>query len=309
MRIAIVSRQYPPDTGGGGVASYYATLAPALCQAGHDVTVITRGYPPRAYEEQSVHVIRIGAKRPVPGIARALRPLSLHHLLYLSAVDSALTDLRPDVVLTPESLADCGWYLARPRRSRAPVVVHLMSGVRMLSHLNPMPLRYFGGWALVPLEDWVVRRADSLTTLSRAMAEWTRATFRLGARPVEVIANPVDTVLFQPGPEAAGPQKILYVGRLEWGKGCGVLAQTIGRVVHEVPEVRMRFVGKDTPTAPGGVSMQRYMERLFSRDGVLPAVSFAGPRPRGELPDEYRSATVCVVPSHWETFGNVCLEA
>ncbi|MGQ0572516.1 MAG: glycosyltransferase, partial [Armatimonadota bacterium] len=42
---------------------------------------------------------------------------------------------------------------------------------------------------------------------------------------------------------------------------------------------------------------------------VLPAVSFAGPRPRGELPDEYRSATVCVVPSHWETFGNVCLEA
>lgn len=309
MRIAIVTRQYPPDTGGGGVATYYATLAPALCQAGYDVTVITRGYPSRSYEEQGVHVIRIGSRHPLPGISRALRLVSLHHLLYQWPVDSVLTDLRPDVVLTLESLADCAWYLARPRRRRAPVVVQLMTGIRMLSQLNPMPLRYFGGWALVPLEEWVVRRADYLSSLSRAMAEWARPAFRLGARHVEVIANPVDTVLFRPGSELPDPHNILYVGRLEWGKGCHVLAQAIGRVASEFPNVHARFVGKDTPTAPGRGSMKDYLERLLSRDGVLTAVSFAGPRPQVELPHEYRSATVCVVPSFWETFCNVCLEA
>jgi len=309
MRIAVVTHQYPPDTDWGGVATYYETLVPYLAMNGHEVTVITWGRPARSYVERGVKVRRIPPKRPFPGLSMALGVFSLHHVLYQWAVDSVLTELRPDIVLTPESMADCGVYLARPRRRRAPVIVQLMSGVRMLSTLNAVPPKQFGGWSMLLLEQWVVLRADCLSTLSQAKAEWARDNLRLASRPIEVIANPVDILHFRPNLTHADDHLVLYVGRLQWGKGCHILAQAINRILRQMPETRFRFVGKDTQTAPGERSMKRYLEEILRAGGALGSVSFADHCPRADLPAEYGAAAVCVVPSFWETFGNVCLEA
>lgn len=309
MRIAVVTHQYPPDTDWGGVATYYETLTPYLAMNGHDVTVITWGRPARSYVDRGVKVIRIPPKRPLPGLSMALGVFSLHHLLYQWAVDSVLTELHPNIVLTPESMADCAVYLARPRRRRARVIVQLMSGVRMLSSLNAVPPKQFGGWSMLILEQWVVLRADCLTTLSHAKAEWARDNLRLASRPIEVIANPVDISHFRPNLTHTDDHLVLYVGRLQWGKGCHILAQAINRILRQMPETRFRFVGKDTETAPGGRSMKRYLEEILRAGGTLGSVSFADHCPRAELPAEYGAAAVCVVPSFWETFGNVCLEA
>jgi glycosyltransferase involved in cell wall biosynthesis len=62
------------------------------------------------------------------------------------------------------------------------------------------------------------------------------------------------------------------------------------------------LVGSD-----GGATEQ--LERRAAELGVREAVRFAGARAREELPPIYRSAAVCAVPSRFEAFPYVALEA
>ena len=41
LRILFLSREYPPETGGGGIGSYVHTMAHALAGRGHDVHVLS----------------------------------------------------------------------------------------------------------------------------------------------------------------------------------------------------------------------------------------------------------------------------
>src|SRR5207245_2588320 len=76
------------------------------------------------------------------------------------------------------------------------------------------------------------------------------------------------------------------------------------------PQARVRFVGQDHPSGPGGASMSDHLRRRL-RDAGVPdaAVEFRGAVARTALPAVYRSAAVCVVPSLYENFPYTCLEA
>ena len=95
---------------------------------------------------------------------------------------------------------------------------------------------------------------------------------------------------------------ILYVGRLEPLKG-------VERVIRALPlmppEAQLLVVGGDSRSR----TEERRLERLAAAEGVRARVKFIGTVAHEMLPDYYRAADVCVVPSHYESFGLVALEA
>jgi D-inositol-3-phosphate glycosyltransferase len=129
---------------------------------------------------------------------------------------------------------------------------------------------------------------------------------------VYVIPAGVDLDLFKPGDQAAardqlglnGDRMLLYVGRLEPIKGLEVLMYTLGSM-EESGNVRLLVIGGDGEHDEGHQKMMGLAKELNIEDRV----DFLGSLSHGLLPLYYQAVDVCVVPSYYESFGLVALEA
>jgi D-inositol-3-phosphate glycosyltransferase len=135
---------------------------------------------------------------------------------------------------------------------------------------------------------------------------------------VRVIPCGVDVELFRPGDGAAARARLgldaehilLFVGRPAPIKGLEVLLQALVRLkAYGFARSRLRvvIVGGDRDE---GRSDERTRLRVLSDTlGVGDWIDFKGPQPQAALPEYYRAADLCLVPSHHESFGMAALEA
>jgi D-inositol-3-phosphate glycosyltransferase len=125
----------------------------------------------------------------------------------------------------------------------------------------------------------------------------------------------VDTELFAPGDRGAarraleldaGPT-LLWVGRLAPIKGLDTLLGAVERLRAAGTGARLLIVGGDADEPRNGheAALRERIERL----GLAAAVRFLGPQPQDVLPAYYVAADVTVLPSYYESFGMVALEA
>lgn len=132
---------------------------------------------------------------------------------------------------------------------------------------------------------------------------------------VAVIPCGVDTELFAPGDPAAardalalppGPV-LLYVGRLTPIKGLDTLLEAMARLDGTLPRARLLIVGgeADEPLDGHAAELRRRLRAL----GLERRVTFVGAQPQERLRDYYRAADVTVLPSYYESFGMVAMEA
>jgi D-inositol-3-phosphate glycosyltransferase len=177
----------------------------------------------------------------------------------------------------------------------------------------------------VDCERQIINSVDRLTAanpLEKAQMIWL-----YGADPakIEVIPCGVDLQLFHPLPQAEAKahldhelpkdhKMVLFVGRIEPLKGIDVLLKAVALVLGEHHELRdgicLCIVGGEPDADPA--NMNREMARLHEmreRLGISDVVTFLGKREQQALPYHYSAAEVCVVPSHYESFGMVALEA
>ena len=138
-----------------------------------------------------------------------------------------------------------------------------------------------------------------------------------GAAPSRIATIPcgVDTELFVPGDRAAARARLglderpvlLWVGRVAPIKGLDTLLDAVARLRTTGLAVRLLIVGGDAdePMSEHELSLRRRIEAL----GLADSVSFVGPQPQGVLPLYYAAADVTVLPSYYESFGMVALEA
>jgi D-inositol-3-phosphate glycosyltransferase len=133
-----------------------------------------------------------------------------------------------------------------------------------------------------------------------------------GPERITVIPCGVDTELFQPRSQAVakdllelpGNPLLLYVGRLQPIKGL----ETLLGAMRLLPEpVRLLIVGgdQDEPEDSHGEHLRRRVTAL----GLGARVRFLGPQRQDRLPLFYASADATVMPSYYESFGMVALEA
>jgi D-inositol-3-phosphate glycosyltransferase len=108
-------------------------------------------------------------------------------------------------------------------------------------------------------------------------------------------------------------QILLYVGRFDPRKGietlvkaCALLAS--GKNGFEPTPIRLVIVGGSDPKQADGRERQR-IEHLVQELGLAEQTTFAGRVGHDQLPLYYTAADLCVIPSHYEPFGLVAIEA
>ena len=132
---------------------------------------------------------------------------------------------------------------------------------------------------------------------------------------IAVIPCGVDTALFAPGDaEAAraalglpGGPLLLYVGRIAPIKGLETLLDALGCLRGAGHPARLVVVGGETDERRDGHDTE--LRRRASRQGLADAVTFVGAQPQPRLRDYYVAADATVLPSYYESFGMVALEA
>jgi glycosyltransferase involved in cell wall biosynthesis len=118
---------------------------------------------------------------------------------------------------------------------------------------------------------------------------------------ISVIPNGVDLAQFSASDEPPNPQQILFVGRLVPQKGIDVLLRAFGAILHRHPDAMLVIAGDG--------QQRLYLERLARFLGLRQRVCFLGWQSRDELAKLYRACAVTAVPSLYEPFGLVALEA
>jgi len=164
-------------------------------------------------------------------------------------------------------------------------------------------------------ESRIVGAADRLVAANDV--ERAQLVGEYGAEPARIASIPcgVDTDLFRPGTSAVaraalgldeGPL-LLYVGRIAPIKGLATLLDAVARLSARIPGLRLLVVGgeADEPLDGHEITLRRRTAAL----GIDGAVRFVGAQPQHALRDFYGAADALVLPSYYESFGMVALEA
>jgi len=164
-------------------------------------------------------------------------------------------------------------------------------------------------------ETRIIASAERLVAAS--VAERAHLVRHMGADPDRIAVVPcgVDTELFTPGAADAaratlglgdGPL-VLYVGRLAPIKGLETLLDAVALLARRGRRPRLVIAGgeADEPRDGHEADLRRRIETL----GIADVVGFVGAQRQEVLRHHYVAADVTVLPSHYESFGMVALEA
>jgi glycogen(starch) synthase len=160
------------------------------------------------------------------------------------------------------------------------------------------------------VERWMARRADAVIVCSYYMRGHVADIFDIDERRIVVIPNGIDPSELRPAAdlqslraEFAAPHEklVLFVGRLVYEKGFQLALDAMPGVVERVANVRFLVAGSGTHEA----ELKQQAERL----GLSAHGGFLGWIGDDVLHSLYRIADLCVVPSIYEPFGLVALEA
>jgi glycogen(starch) synthase len=309
LRILFVSAEYPPETGGGGIGSYVASIAPALVKLGHEVHVLScvPGQENRDYFDNGVHIHRRKRIwiRGLGLVSRWLNLTGIHARLLLGLstfIEHRRLGIMFDVLEYPDWHAE-GWCFAAFRNR--PLVAYLQTPL-------PLVLRY-NGLRQGPdhklssaLEKMACRRADLVTSVSQLLLQELEKINWLDGRKVEVIPYPIDWPKWsQAKPVSKTAPIALFVGRMETRKAPELLVKAIKLVRRLVPEAEALLVGKNSGQRDG----LSYLEWMKSSTADIAGCRFVDQVPREALVDILSQCRVLVLPSQFEALGMVALEA
>lgn len=303
-----VARLGERDTGGMNV--YLLQVARELGRAGVKVDVFTRCHDPA-----DPQVIQLGDNARVVHITAGgfdERKENLYGVIpeFLSNLDAfqRSENVRYDLVHSHYWLSGrAGIELSRRWNVPHVATFHTLARLKLQARAGEQEsaLRVATESALLDSVDGVV--------VSTA-AEATEISRLYGVSParMQVIAPGVDLDLFRPTDRDEARDRlginesnvVLYVGRLEPLKGVDILVRAVAEL-EMAGNTRLLIVGGDLKADP----LAGRLRGLACSLGIADNVTFAGAVPQSELPTYYGAADVMVLPSHYESFGLVALEA
>lgn len=169
----------------------------------------------------------------------------------------------------------------------------------------------------------VLRRAQLIIAATQAEQAQLQFLYHADRRKIVIIPPGVDTSRFYPIPADEARQAIglpaegqilLYVGRIEPLKGVDTLIQSLADLcregLQECHPHTLVIIGGDVNAAPEAMNAELVRLQALARDlGISDMVLFLGKRDQDWLPYYYSAADALVMPSHYESFGMVALEA
>jgi len=325
-RIAFLSYHTSPlaPLGGretGGLNVYVRELALELAARGHDVDIYTRRADPDAPE-----VVPLAVQLEPGGGATA----RLVHVdagppryepkdalpAYVDAFEAGVAAfaereaLRYDVLHSHYWLSGVAGERLKARWGVPHIAMfHTLGEVKTRSRISehePVPR--------IDAERVIARDADRIIVASRDELELLVRHYGADAGRIAVVPCGVNLGMFQPVDKEEARAELglrdddrilLFVGRIEPLKGVDILLGAAAQLKSE-PDCFVLVIGGDSAAKDGEMA---HLRHLASQLGIAERVNFMGAVDHERLPLFYSAADVCVVPSFYESFGLVALEA
>lgn len=308
----------------GGMNVYVRDLSRELARQGIAVDAFTRSqdsYVPMishglGYGARVIHV-KAGPEQPIP-ISEVAQ--------YLDEFALAVEQFAAEEGVTYDLIHSHYWLSGlvagklKERWHNIPVV-HMFHTLGRMKNRVATSDRELAPPERIEGEQEVIEVADRIvaaTPAEQAQLHWLYGN-RTGK---EIVVSPgVDLDKFRPLPKEAAKahvgipvrdRNILFVGRIEPLKGVDTLLQAMALIQDRYPtaveNVDVTIIGGDPWANDPDLEMAR-LQAMREQLGIHDIVTFIGARDQNELPFYYAAAEIVVMPSHYESFGMVALEA
>ena len=301
----------------GGMNVYVREVARALGRLGFEIDVFTRSQDPAIPEVvrlgPGARVIHVSAG-PARPIARAAVADHLEEFAERMEAFRTRERVRYDLVHSHYWLSGLAG-LDVARRWDVPLV-HMFHTLGAIKNAVARGSNDTEPEERLAAEIRIAKEADRIVASN--LVERADLAWHLGANPgrVAVIPCGVDVELFRPRPTAPARARLgldaehvlLFVGRLTPIKGLETLLRALSVLRADglsAARLRLLVVGGTKGEEAGSGHLRRLAHDL----GIGDWVDFRGPQPQGVLTDYYAGADVCLIPSRYESFGMVALEA
>jgi glycogen synthase len=308
-RVLMLSWEYPPVVV-GGLGRHVHALSTALAAAGHEVTVVTRhaaGAPLEEYAD-GVRIVRAPEDPPLFPLATPSLlawTMAFNHTLTRAALRAAESG-GYDVIHAHD------WLVTH---TAVTLKEHL--DLPLVATIHATEAGRHQGWlpgemnkCIHSVEWWLAREACRVVVCSEYMRWEVARLLELPPTRVDVIPNGVDDRVWRARPQAVATARAKFAGD-------GPLVGFAGRLVYEkgvqhlfgaVPELADRHPGLRVVIAGDGPYREELVEETH-RLRIADKISFAGFQSEGQLPALLAATDTTVVPSLYEPFGMVALEA
>jgi glycosyltransferase involved in cell wall biosynthesis len=321
MKLALVTRRYPPLIGGAEKVLSY--LAEALATEGADVTVLTSRQPGLALPERkeipigNEQIGRKPASKPHGSLTIERLPTWGIRFLgtwrYMKALETWFRWNRVDLAYVSMLKHDAYATLRAARRAGFPVVLR-PEGAGATGDVAWQSWGHFGRRI-----GRRCRYADAFVTISKAieseMSEaWKTGTLRPSpfdemfrrtpqAPSLVSIPNgvPIPATAWQRRPEWRTAPRAVFVGRLAAEKGLDTLIDAWPTVLEHHPRAKLTLIGEG-PERPA-------LEARAASLGLTPGVEIAFPGVAADVTAALREADLFVLPSREEGMSIALLEA
>ncbi|MCI0770288.1 MAG: glycosyltransferase [Chloroflexi bacterium] len=303
-----VARLGEKDTGGMNV--YVMQLAKEFGRRGHQVDVFTRYHDPL-----DPQIVELGEGARVVHLKAGPYDTTKQDLYqfipeFLTALDSFRSEQGIDYDLIHSHYwlsGSIGMALSEDWDVPHVATFHTLAKTKLRARAGEQESE-----VRVNIERTVMQRADGLVVSTEMEKDDLVKLYQASRCRIKVVPAGVDLELFYPRGKDDAKQKlgiqenrvILYVGRIEPLKGIDILLKAVA-LLEDPADTRLVIVG-------GSLEDDLELERLKGLSetlGIQEKVTFTGSVPQGILPDFYSAADVFVLPSYYESFGLVALEA
>jgi D-inositol-3-phosphate glycosyltransferase len=320
MRLAVISAHTCPlaTLGGketGGMNVYTRETCRALGRQGVEVDIFTRSQdhkiPPETEMDVGVRVLHIPAGPHEPYD----KYLMMNHISEF--VQGILSYGRGDYDLIQSHYWISGVIALELRRRLRTPVIHMFHTLGYLKNRVARSSEELEPGLRLQMEREIARQADHLIAaqpLERAQLIWH---YDADPSRVRVIPCGVDISLFCPKDKEesrrtlnlANRPWLLFVGRLEPIKGLDTLLKALLLVRKKCTDAALLIVGGDRHGGKTSPDRSAAIQAQVESFGLEDHVFFGGAQDQRNLPLFYNAAEICILPSRYESFGMVALEA
>ena len=153
-----------------------------------------------------------------------------------------------------------------------------------------------------------VQMADFVSAPTRQMKNWVVSNWKMAPALISVIENPfMENEAFKKARTHNEEQAVIFYGRLNVLKGLITATMAMKIVLKKNPGWIWIIVGDDGTAADGKKSMKQWMQQELK--AVSPQVMFYASLPYGQLPAMLQQASIALVPSLFESYSYVTIEA
>ena len=328
MKIAFVSYEYPPKTAVGGIGTYIYQAAQLLKNRGNYIEVFstTEENTSESIIEDGLLIHRIDTDNKI-GFPEKL-------IEFRQRLIEKFTERQNLIKFDIIEGAEYGANSIELRKyfPEIPLHIKLHTPNFLVTQLNNFPLafiaklRFIGGsfkkfkkpkiWAdYIYLEDkeyQITKQADLISSPSKDLKRIIISKWNIPAEKIKLLPYP-----FTPSPSLLSivpginnyrdTHIITFIGKLERRKGVLNFLNVIPAVLKKKQNVIFRFLGRSISSPNPNLNMQEYLSDKLKN--YLTNIEFKGEITYTDLPKYLSETTLCVFPSLWENFPNVCLEA